>query len=78
MSKIRFELNRKGVSELMKSPEMQSALSEYGAAVAKRAGEGYEATTAVGKTRANVKISAATAHAWFSNLKHNTLLKALK
>ena len=37
MSKVRIELNLKGVNELMKSPEIQSALQEAGEAVARSA-----------------------------------------
>ena len=36
MAKVEFELNLSGLNELMKSPEMQSALDEAGAAVAHR------------------------------------------
>lgn len=77
MAKIRFELNRDGVAELMRSNEMQDVLAGYGKAVTSRAGEGYEGEAKVYKRRAAYNISATTAKARRDNLKHNTLLKAL-
>ena len=40
MSKMKFELNSSGVSELLRSAEMQNLLREKGKEVADRAGEG--------------------------------------
>lgn len=41
MADVEFELNLSGLLEIMKSGEMQSALSEAGAAVANAAGGDY-------------------------------------
>ena len=41
MADVKFELNISGLQELMKSGEMQSALSAAGAAVANAAGGDY-------------------------------------
>ena len=41
MADVKFELNISGLQELMKSGEMQSALSAAGAAVAQAAGDDY-------------------------------------
>lgn len=75
--KYRFELNRQGVKELMQSSAMKSICTEAANRVAERAGDGYEVTTMVGATRVNARVSPANAHAYYSNLKYNTLLKAL-
>lgn len=77
--KLKFVRNDKGVSDLMKSPEMQEILGQYGDQVVSRCGSrNYKAVVRTGQKRANVTISPADAAAFYSNLKHNTLLKALK
>ena len=80
MSKGKFhvELVSAGVRELLRSPEIQSNINEVAEAVARRAGEGYEAVPGTkGKTRANVRVQAGTPEANRDNKKNNTLLKAL-
>ncbi len=42
MSKMRFKLNRAGVRELLKSPEMQAVLTDKANGIRNRAGDGYE------------------------------------
>lgn len=76
MSKIKFELNRAGVRELMKSQEMGDVLKEYAARIASNAGEGYEVYQ--GKNRANVSVKTATDAAAADNLENNTLEKAVR
>lgn len=76
-TKFKFELNRQGVRELLQSSEMKSICTEAANRVAEAAGDGYEVSSQVGATRVNARVSPATAHAYYSNLKHNTLLKAL-
>mgnify|MGYP006896794247 CR=1 FL=1 len=44
MADVKFELNLQGLNELMKSPEMQSALDDAGAQVAMIAGSDYAAS----------------------------------
>ena len=78
MSKVRFELDRKGVRALMQSSEAMSIVKEYGTAVQARAGEGFELTTMVGKNRANASVHAETYEARKKNADENTLLKALR
>lgn len=77
MSKVRFELNRAGVRELMQSPEMVSVCTQYANAVRARAGDGYEVSSYVGKNRANASVIATTYEARRDNYENNTLLKAL-
>lgn len=75
--KFKFELNRQGVKELLQSSEMKSICSQAANQAAAAAGDGYEVSTMTGATRVNARVSPATAHAYYSNLRHNTLLKAL-
>lgn len=77
MANVKFVLNRKGVEELLKSNEIQKDLFERGKRVQETAGSDYELDARVGKKRANVQITAKSIKAKKSNLKHNTLLKAL-
>ena len=67
----------KAVFEIMKSDEMQKILREEAEKVVGRAGEGYEANVRVGSKRAVANIAPTTPKAYNSNLKNNTLLKAL-
>lgn len=78
MSKFKFTLNRKGVNELMKSPEMVYILDSHSQAIREKAGPGYVTSTYVGKTRANVSIKAGDHRSYRDNLKNNTLLKLIK
>lgn len=78
MSKIQFELNRKGVADLMKSASMQDVLKGYATGIKNRAGAGYEQDIHVGKNRANAMVWADTPHAKAENYEHNTLLKSVK
>lgn len=77
MAKFKFVLNRKGVSELMNSKEMQAVLASYASHVQSAAGEGYETDVKPGKRRASARVKPATNKAYFTNLRGNTLLKAL-
>lgn len=78
MSKEKFQLNRKGVAELMKSKEMQGILTEYASGVKNRCGDGYTQDIHVGKNRANAMVSAETKEALSDNIKNNTILKAVR
>lgn len=78
MSKVEFELNRKGVADLMKSGSMQDVLKKHATAIKNRAGSGYEQDMHVGKNRANARVWADTSQAKKDNLDNNTLLKSVK
>ena len=77
MSKVKFELNRAGVRELMQSPEAAAVCKSYADRICSMAGDGFEVTTHVGKTRANASVYAETQEARKDNYENNTLLKAL-
>lgn len=71
-------LNRAGVAELMKSPEMVALLKETAKTIQNRVGDGYEISTFIGKNRANISVKTKTRKAIRDNNKNNTLLKALR
>ena len=78
MKNVKVILKRKGVRELLKSPEILAACHEAAEGVAGRAGDGYEVSDYPnGRTRANASVRPATAKAYRDNMKNNTLLKAL-
>lgn len=76
---IKFELNREGVKELMKSDEMGVVLSEYAQRVMNNAGnsEDYRLDPYSGINRDNVSIMAINDKSIQDNYENNTLLKAL-
>ena len=76
MARMKFELNRAGVADLMRSTEMQNVLISYASEIKDRAGDGYDVH--VGPRRANVSVRTATDEAVQDNLDNNTLLKAVK
>lgn len=78
MNKMKFELNRSGVSELLKGSEMQGLLSEKASEIRGRCGDGYESDIYVGQNRANAMVSASTFKAKRDNMKNNTILKAVR
>lgn len=78
MARMKFKLNRAGVRELLKSPEMQAVLTDKANGIRNRAGTGSESDIFVGKTRANAMVYADSYQAKRDNKKHNTLLKAVK
>ncbi len=77
MGKIKFILNKKGVQQLLKSKEMEGICKEHATSIRERCGEDYEVSTYSGRNRVNASVSTKTARAYYSNLKHNTLLKAV-
>ena len=76
---IKFELNREGVKELMKSDEMGVVLSEYAQRVMNNAGssEDYRLDPYSGLNRDNVSVVAINDKSIQDNYENNTLLKAL-
>lgn len=76
MSKVRFELNKAGVRELLRSQEMMTVCKEYADRIRSRAGAGYEVSTYVGTNRVNASVYADTYEARRDNYENNTLLKA--
>ncbi len=77
MAKVKFELNREGVRELLRSKEMMDVCSEYAQSALGRLGDGYEMSTHTGPNRVNADVSAKSFAAKRENLKSNTILKAV-
>lgn len=78
MAKFKFELDKAGVAQLLKSPEMQSLLGGMGVQRASMAGDGYASDVHVFQKRAVAHIYADTPEAKRDNYDNNTLLKVLK
>ena len=78
MDKLRVELNRSGVRELLKSPEMAALLQEQTDAIAGRCGDGYGTDTALMETRMIASVFTDTKEAYRDNLDNNTILRALQ
>ena len=77
MSGFRFELNRDGVRDMMKSPEMMAICKGYADSARSQLGDGYEVTTHVGKSRVNASVMAETYNARAENAENNSILKAV-
>lgn len=77
MAKVKFELNRNGVRELLRSPEMMAVCQGYANRALSSLGEGYEVSTMTGRNRVNAEVRAETFAARKENLENNTILKAL-
>ena len=75
---FRFELNRQGVGELLKSKDMERVLDDYAQGVSARAGEGYRSGAYQGSDRVKVNVWPETPEARQDNLENNTLLKAVR
>ena len=78
MSDFRFELDKKGVRELLRSAEARSVCESYADAALGRLGAGYGKNTRTGKNRVNVEVAAETRAAANENSKGNTILKAVR
>ena len=76
MANVKFELDLKGLNEVMKSSEMQSALMEAGQAVASATGSDYEAEVHTASFVAISNVYPASKDAAKDNYENNTLLKA--
>ena len=75
--KIKFELNREGIKELLKSPKAEEICKEYANKAMMKLGSGYGVTTYKGQNRVNASVSAESAEAINENLNNNTILKAV-
>ena len=76
MAKTKFELNRSGVRELLRSPEMMAVCQGYANRALSSLGAGYGISTMTGRNRVNAEVRAETFAARKENLENNTILKA--
>lgn len=77
MSKVRFVLNKDGVSELMKGSEMQTILKQAGSQKASQAGPGYDSEVHVFKKRAVAHVFPGDEESARDNYENNTLVKVI-
>ena len=77
MSKVKVEINLPGINAMMKSPPIASALQNAGNAVARAAGEGFDARTHQASWVAIANVYADTKEAKKANRDDNVLLKAV-
>lgn len=77
MAKVKFELNREGVRDLLRSKEMMDVCQEYANNALGKLGDGYEVTTHTGSNRVNAEVAAVTYAAKKENLSDNTIIKAV-
>lgn len=77
MSKVKVELNKTGVRELLQSSEVVAYLAKEANARAAGLPPGYSVNTYIGRNRANAEIRAETDEAWRDNLKNNTLARVI-
>lgn len=79
MSKIKFELDLRGLNELMKSGEMQGVLNAAAAQIASAAGEGHEVEAAHPiRFVAIASVRAVTYDAYYGDMQNHTLESAAK
>lgn len=72
-----FELNRSGVRDLLRSPEMLAICEEYANKALGNLGDGYKVTTHTGTNRVNAMVAAESYRAKKENLEDNTILRAV-
>lgn len=77
MAKAKFELNLKGLNELMKSAEMQDALETAGQAVASAADGNYDTAAHMLNYFVQVNVFPADRESAIKNARDNELLKAV-
>lgn len=77
MAKVKIELNRDGVRQLLRSQEMQDICKQEAQTIANSCGDGYGVDSYTGKNRCNAMVWADTREAKRDNLENNTLIKAV-
>lgn len=75
--KIRVEVNSAGIQALLKSDEVLSFLKAKADLIAAAAGEGMEASSRIGKTRARASVITATRAARLAEAQDRSLTRAL-
>lgn len=74
---LRFKLNRKGVRQILRSPQVEADLKRRAENVAQQAGEGFEVDTFVGKNRARADVFTATHAARKAEAEERALTRAI-
>ena len=71
-----LKLNRKAVRDLLKDRDLLRALHAEAEKIANRAGDGYKASSMIGKNRARASVITDSAKAMRDEAKNGTLSKA--
>jgi hypothetical protein len=74
---VRIVLNRRGVRELLRSPEIQRDLRRRAEAIARVAGPGHEVDTQVGRNRARAAVITGTFEAAHNEATNRSLTRAI-
>jgi hypothetical protein len=77
MSGPKIVLNKAGVRDMLRSPEMQAVLEERGGRIADAAGDGHRVEVEVGPNRARAAVITDTFEAVVSESKDKTLTRAI-
>lgn len=77
MANVEIKLNPAGVRELLKSAEINRVCREQADSIQARAGDGFVVEPRNYPERSGYAVKAGDAHAYYSNQKHNTLLRAI-
>lgn len=77
MPNFRLVLNRKGIRELLRSPEVQRDLRRRAEAIAASAGPGHEVDVEVGPNRARASVRTVTIDAMIGEAEHRDLSRAI-
>lgn len=75
---VKFKLNKAGVRELLKSPEIAAECAKHAEATASAAGDGYVVEPRNYPERSGYAVRADTFKARKDNFDNNTLLKSLR
>lgn len=78
MAKVRIEVNRKGVSEILKDHRTEALCMEVAERVAATAGEGMEASSQIGARRARASVITATFEARLAEAQGRALSRAVE
>ena len=77
MSRRIFTLDRRGVRELLKSPEVEETVRDYADEAVGRLGSGYAVDVKKGRNRGNAAVYPESGRAKHENYVQNTILKAV-
>ena len=75
MAKLKFELNRAGVRDILRGSAMRGIVESHAGEMQSRAGEGY--TVRYGRNRVLAFVETGSSEAFQDNYENNTVLKAL-
>lgn len=77
MASIRVEVSSAGIQAVLKSAEVQADLEARANRIAAAAGDGFEAGSRIGKTRARASVITASRKARLAEAEDRALTKAL-